>query len=245
MVSDTDPGDSGGSDRLEPCRPLRPRAARTAGKVNEFVHRAHRLLEAHPVNARRIREGSLPANGIITRGAGAAFEVDNVLHARGIDTAVVAGCNTVLGLARLLGFETITDPRFTAAPDTDLDAKLQAALTALDHHQLVYLHIKAPDLFSHDRDPAGKRRFLERVDRSLQGLQDHGAVIAVTADHSTDSNTGAHTDDPVPSLIHAPDTDTAADRAEVNFGETACRQGSMPRQQGSQFLLRVIESLGY
>ncbi len=244
-VSDTDPGDSGLPAMVQLCRPLQPGAEKTAGKINRFVEEAHRRLALHPVNAKRKKQGLLPANAVITRGAGAVFNLDNVLRKRGVSTAVVAGCNTVIGLARILGFEAVTDSRFTADPGTDLNAKIKAVLDALKNNDMVFLHVKAPDLFSHDRDPAAKRDFLERLDEALVILKHAGVMVALAADHTTDSNSGAHTADPVPALLFDPWRNGHEEHTSINFGEKACRNGNMPRQSSHEFLLRLIDKMGF
>jgi len=239
-ISDTDPGDRGNPALLRQCLPLDAGAAMTAEKVNGFIGIAHRHLASHPLNRERIRIGKLPANGVITRGAGAAFRLENVVQDRGFNPAVVVGCNTVIGLARTLGFDVKYDPRFTAAADTDLSAKMEMALAALESHDLVYVHIKAPDLFAHDHQPEKKRDFLERCDEALGVLEQAGVMIALAADHSTDSNSGAHTADPVPAVLYSASLAESASRAPVNFGEKACRQGNMPRQSSHALLLRLL-----
>jgi len=244
-ISDTDPGDRGAAAYVQPCRPLQPGAAKTAEKIDRFVEEAFRKLQDHPINRERRAAGKLPASGVITRGAGAAFSLGNALQNRGISAAVVAGCNTVIGLARILGFEAVSDSRFTASSDTDLQAKVEAVMSALERHDFVYLHIKAPDLFAHDKNPEAKRDFLEHLDKAMSVLRDSGAVIALTADHTTDSNSGAHTSDPVPTLLYDPSSDEAKNFAAVNFGEKACRNGNMPRQRGHEFLLRLFSQMGF
>jgi 2,3-bisphosphoglycerate-independent phosphoglycerate mutase len=244
-VSDTDPGDGADPPMLAECLPLAAAAELTAAKINRFSRLAHQRLEAHPLNRERIEAGLLPANGIITRGAGGSLTLDNPIRARGIDTAVVAGCNTIRGLARLIGFSTVSDPRFTADAQTDLGAKMQCAVAALAGHDLVYVHVKAPDLFSHDCQPEGKRDFLERLDKSLAVMLGEPALIAVISDHTTDSNLGAHTADPVPALISQLSAVSEPTEYSVNFGESACRQGNMPRQVGQDFIQRLIDAMGY
>lgn len=241
-ISDTDPGDDGVPGFVRACRPLRPEAARTAAKVNRFLDEAHARLGAHPVNRSRRTAGKMPASGVITRGAGGSFEPDNVLRRRGVECAVVAGCNTVLGLSRLFGLDTIEDPRFTASLDTDLPGKVAAGLDALGDRDLVYLHVKAPDICAHDRRPAAKRDILERLDAAMAPLASAGVIVALTSDHSTDSNAGAHTADPVPSLIFDP---ASAAGSSVPFGEAACRDGDLERRNGHEFLRTVIEAIGH
>jgi 2,3-bisphosphoglycerate-independent phosphoglycerate mutase len=241
-VSDTDPGDAGNPGFVFESRPLQPSAGRTAAKINLFLQEAHRRLVDHPVNLARQAAGRPAANGIITRGAGAWFEPANRLEALGLRAAVVAGCNTVLGLARLFRFDTIQNPGFTADLDTDLDGKVAAALAALQRHDMVYVHVKASDLCAHDRSPLAKRDFLERLDGTLAPLTTAGVVVALSSDHTTNSNSGAHTADPVPSLIFDPLE--SGPGCAVKFGETACRTGTMPRQRSFEFLDRVLDKLG-
>ena len=39
----------------------------------------------------------------------------------------------------------------------DIAAKVEAACTALDNHDLVFLHVKGADTCAHDLDPEGKK----------------------------------------------------------------------------------------
>jgi 2,3-bisphosphoglycerate-independent phosphoglycerate mutase len=171
------------------------------------------------------------------------FELDNTLHKLGLGVAVVTGCNTVRGLGRIFGFNAIVDSRFTATLNTDLRAKIAAVVSALHDHDMVFIHVKAPDICSHDLQPLAKRDFLQRLDASLQPLLETGAVIAVAADHTTNSNTGFHTADPVPALISKPKPGAAG--APVKFGESQCRQGNMDRQLSGEFLSKALQTMGY
>jgi 2,3-bisphosphoglycerate-independent phosphoglycerate mutase len=242
-VSDTDPGGAVTPASLRPCLPLADDAAMTAEKVNRFIEMAHDRLAGHPINRERIRNGKLPANGLITRGAGEGFRIENLVRNRGLRPAVVAGCNTVIGLARTLCFEVKTDPRFTATANTDLLAKMETAVSALENHDLVYVHIKAPDLFAHDHQPENKRDFLELCDEAVGTIERAGVLIALAADHSTDSNSGAHTADPVPALLYTPCSGDSTGHSPVNFGETSCKQGNMPRQSSHELLRRLLDMM--
>jgi len=242
-ISDTDPRESVMPATLEACRPLSPEAELTAAKINLFIDEAYRRLVDHPINIARAGDGKPCATGIITRGAGAQFGLDHTLQKLGIRAAVVSGCNTVLGVGRVFGFDAITEQRFTATVETDLHAKVAAVVEALRDHDMVFIHVKAPDICSHDRHPRAKRDFLQRMDEALQPLLDTGTVIAVAADHTTDSNTGFHTSDPVPGLIWQPGSGRSG--SPVRFGETACAQGNMERQLSSDFLLKVLLAMGY
>jgi len=244
VVSDTDPGAGARSSRVLTCHALdtdNVLGEQTANAINVFIRSAHERLRDHPVNRRRLQQGLLPANGIITRGAGCISNIHNIIHHLGLSTALVAGERTIIGLAHLSNFAVICKPEFTSMSDTNLAAKISATLAALQDHDLVYLHIKAPDIFSHDRDPEGKKTFLEKVDDALAPLLEQDIVIGVSADHSTDSNTGRHCGDPVPSLLYAPGG--RRDRCS-EFGEMQCLSGGLGRIPARAFLLTLLDEMG-
>jgi 2,3-bisphosphoglycerate-independent phosphoglycerate mutase len=244
VVSDTDPGSGARSACVLTCHTLdtdNPLGEQTANAVNAFIRHAHDRLNDHPVNRRRVQQGLLPANGIITRGAGSISKLHNIIHHLGLSTALVAGERTIIGLAHLSNFAVICRPEFTAMPDTSLEAKVSATVAALQDHDLVYLHIKAPDIFSHDRDPEGKRAFLEKVDAAIAPLLLLDIVVGISADHSTDSNTGRHCGDPVPSLLCAP---TGRRDLCREFGETQCISGGLGRIPARAFLLTLLDEMG-
>lgn len=243
-ISDTDPGTMSGDRLIRESFPMtadQSESMRTARALNRFVALAHGRLDGHPVNRARIERGQPPANGVITRDAGMVHSFKSVVTSLGLRAAVVAGESTVLGLGRLFHYATLNDPRFTAMPDTDLEAKVEAAARALDSHDFVVLHVKAPDIFAHDMDPGGKRDMIERIDTALEPLLFQEAVVGVTADHSTESRTGRHTADPVPSLLRAPG---GRRDACTSFGETACMSGGLGRIPANAYLLCMLDAMG-
>jgi 2,3-bisphosphoglycerate-independent phosphoglycerate mutase len=220
---------------------LSPAARKTAGKIDLYIKLAHGLLQNHPVNLARSLSGKPPANCIITRGAGSGGVLHNVLRRQGLSAAVISGCNTVCGLGRMFGYEVITHPAFTGGVDTDIAGKIQAALDALQRNDIAFIHFKAPDVCAHDRRPAAKRDFLERMDKALVPMLDKKIIIALAADHSTDSNTGMHTAHPVPALYYSPDH--GAGLAGMNFSEHSCLNGTLQRQNSSDFLQKVLAAM--
>lgn len=244
-ITDTDPGTGARSRGRQDCRPLQagdPAAERTARAVNELLRRADGVLRAHEVNVQRAQQGLPPANGLLTRGAGMLESVSSVVRDRGLSGAVVAAESTVLGLAALLGFKRVVEPGFTAMPDTDVHAKIGAAVNALEAHDVVWVHFKGTDTTAHDRDPEGKRRFLERIDEALAPLRSIPDLrIGISADHTTESTTGCHTAAPVPSLLmglHEP-ADTC-----TTFSERACARGGLGRLSAAAFVSLWLGGLG-
>ena len=228
---------------VKPCRPLseNAEAVHTAGAVERFIRVAHERLSAHPINSIRIEAGLPAANGVITRGAGGVTLTSNFLRHLGVRSAVVTSEATVAGLGRL--FQSTVDECDcgTSAAGNELGCLIDRTIAALDGHDLVFLHIKCPDICSHDRDPVGKRDVLQLIDSQLSCLPISSMVIGVTGDHSTDSSTGRHCGDPVPSVIRAP----GGRRDERStFGEMDCGHGAMGRISGTGFLCGILDGMG-
>ncbi len=236
-ISNTDPG----SMHLGAClllshalEPTNEKALRTARALNTLSHKAFERLKDHPMN----QTLKLPANALLTRGAGMAFAPDNLLSHLGLHTAIISGERTLHGLGHLFGFDVLYRSQFTASSDTDLMAKFELAGEALTSHDMVYLHIKATDIFSHNQDPLGKKAFLEAIDTALETALEDDLVIGITADHSTDSNTGNHCGDPVPSLIYAPNC--RIDDIK-QFSEANCICGGLGRMRANNFLFSMLD----
>lgn len=242
-ITDSDPM-SGTPLRLQTVIPHDPgniRAERTANAVNRFTKVAIARLAQHPFNKARRKAGRLEANGVICRGAGEMFELDNLLHYLNLKAALITGDCTVAGLGRLLKHTVLTTPAFTALADTDIDAKIRAGLTALNEHEIVFIHLKGPDICTHDFNPIGKMEFLERFDVALAAVPIENLVIGITGDHSSDSTQGEHSGDPVPSLLFSP-----RGRRDLcrEYGETGCCQGALGRISANHFLISMLDAMG-
>jgi len=203
-ISDTDPKKMG--KKVKRCVPLdeSEAAKRTADIVNDFMEQAHRILDAHPFNKERAKQGLLKANALLLRGAGEVPHVPNFQERYGMSLAVVAGTTLIKGIGKFLGGDVIDVEGASGAADTDTDAKVEAALKALETHDFVLLHFKAADELGHDGNFEGKKEFIERLDASLKpilSLDFSEVCLIVLSDHSTPVSVKEHTADPVPVTI--------------------------------------------
>ena len=243
-ITDTDPGNALQGRGVLRSAPQEPgaAAARSAQALNRFMYLAHDHLKDHPVNKARTDAGLLAANGILCRSAGKNSQLTSLVKRLGLKASVIAGESTVIGLARMLKYQVVSEPGFTSLPNTDLQAKVAAARAALEENDIVFLHIKGPDICAHDNNPEGKKRLLEDIDQALTPLRGEDLVIAVTGDHSTDSNTGDHSGDPVPSLLYAP-----RGRRDLcsQFGESHCAGGGLGRVSATGFLCSMLDAMGF
>lgn len=197
------------------------------------------------MNEERVANGLLPANFILTRGAGSMVELEPIASKMNFRGCCIAAGSTVLGVAKLAGYTTITDIRMTGSMDTDVELKAKLALEQIVHHDIVYVHLKAPDLMGHDNEPLKKAQSLEMFDRmvgiiAVQLSED--VYLALAADHSTPCEVKEHTGEPVPVVIYGPSI--RRDRV-TSYNEMDCAYGALGRMSGSEFVRTLHGLMGY
>ncbi len=233
-VTDTDPKKVG--EKVKKCKPLTEKATRTAEIVNEFMQKAHEILEAHPLNVERAKKGLPKANALLLRGAGVAPHIESFEEKFGLKLAVISATALIKGVGRIVGGDVIEVEGATGNKHTNIANKINAALKALETHDVVLLHFKAPDELGHDRDFNGKVEFIEKLDKhfsKLLGLDFSRVCLIVTADHSTPVSVGEHTADPVPVVIVHEGVRT--DDVRV-FSEFEAYKGGLCRIRGKDLL---------
>lgn len=244
-ISDSDPHAPNDGKPYHPVEALdsTEAAARTARYMNEFLRRSHEILKQHPLNLARIEQGLLPANFVLTRGAGCMKEMKPITEQFNFSGCCVASEKTVLGVAKLAGFETCTDERMTGNIDTDIELKAKSALEQLNTHDVVYVHLKAPDIKGHDNLPLEKVESIEKFDKMVGYILERlpeDTYLALAADHSTPCEVGEHTGEPVPVLIYGPSI--RRDRNEL-YNEMDCAYGGLGRISGNGMFMTMLDLL--
>ena len=108
------------------------------------------------------------------------------------------------GVGVLAGWKRIDVAGATGYLDTNYRAKGLAGVAALADHDLVCVHVEAPDEASHEGRADEKVKALERIDEFvvgplLEGLAAYGEWrILIEPDHRTTLRTRAHAHGPVP-----------------------------------------------
>ncbi len=144
-------------------------------------------------------------------------------------TAMVGAVPLVKGIASALEIDWIKPDKATGDCDTDYKGKGEAAITALNSHDIVIVHIEACDYASHKKDPSAKVHAIENIDRyiitpimNMQRDNKDIFAIAVMSDHPSLCEKGCHSTKPVPFLYYYPgiqnDTVTAFSEKQVVGG---------------------------
>jgi 2,3-bisphosphoglycerate-independent phosphoglycerate mutase len=171
------------------------------------MERSKRLLASHPINRDRQVRGERSATQIWLWGQGHSPELRSFYDLHGKRGAIISAVDLVRGVGVLLGWTRIDVAGATGYLDTDYAAKGRAAVAALADHDLVCVHVEAPDEASHEGRVDEKVKALERIDEQIVGplfeaLPRHGEWrMLVSPDHRTTLKTRAHAHGMVPFVL--------------------------------------------
>jgi len=220
---------------------------KTAEMLWILLHKVYEIWNNHPVNKKRIEEGKLPANFILTRGSGKAMVLPPFSSMyKGAKVAVIAGDDTITGIGRMCGFDGYRQDTFTGGFVTDYMGKAKLAQELLPNYDLVIVHVKGTDLCGHDNLPFKKAEILEEIDKMfkywLENNEGQDYYYGMIADHSTPCCRRDHSADPVPVFLTG--SDVRVDDVEV-YGERACKDGILNQYTGAQFMATIMDYLWF
>ena len=178
---------------------------RGAETIATLVERSWDILPGHDINVVRRDLGENPATSIWLWGQGKMPQLPSFQSLRGLKGAAITAVDLVRGIANLIGWDVIEVEGATGYLDTNYAGKGQAGIEALETHDIVCIHVEAPDECGHNGNVAGKIEAIENIDRQIVGpvlnhLRSSGQDwrILVLPDHPTPCAVRTHTRDGVP-----------------------------------------------
>ena len=97
------------------------------------------------------------------------------------------------------------------------------AIANRNKYDIIFIHIRAPDILSHLKEPFKKKKIIEEIDEYLiKRIKEYFDSILITGDHSTSSIKGRHISDPVPVMIYSKYSRYGFVK---NFSERKCIKG--------------------
>jgi 2,3-bisphosphoglycerate-independent phosphoglycerate mutase len=231
-----------------PDRPIAEHLPQGPGAdlLRDLMQRSRAVLAEHPVNAARRAKGKAAATQIWLWGQGKAPSLRPFAQVYGKRGAIVSAVDLVRGVGVLLGWDRIDVPGATGYLDTDYAAKGRAGVAALADHDLVCVHVEAPDEASHEGRADAKVKALEEIDRHvvgplLEALPRYGAWrILVSPDHRTPLRTRAHAYGMVPFALAG--TGLAA-KGQASYDEAVAAESSLAFEKGYE-LMRTFLGAG-
>jgi 2,3-bisphosphoglycerate-independent phosphoglycerate mutase len=214
-----------------------------AGLLNDLMRAGRGVVRDHPVNRAREAAGKRPTNAIWLWGQGKAPSLPPFEQMCGLCGAVITAVDLVRGVGVLAGWDRIDVPGATGYLDTDYAAKGRYAIEALRDHDIVCVHVEAPDEASHEGRADAKVEAIERIDRDIVGplrgaLEAYGSWrLLVSPDHSTLLRTRAHDRASVPWAMCG----TGLEASGLPYDEASAAAGGRPMlDQGFRLMDRFL-----
>ena len=182
-------------------------AKESAKLLNEFTEKSIKVLNESAVNKKRLSEGKLPGNLILSRDAGDRLpKFPPISSIFNLKFGSFVQMPVEKGIALLTGIDIIDVTQSSGHLDVDYPIWAKIELDSMQKYDGIYVHLKGPDEPAHDGDYVKKKESIEAIDKYffsslLPELDIANTIIAITADHSTACAIKAHTADPVPLLL--------------------------------------------
>ena len=207
------------------------------------MEESRKILENHPVNKKRVEKGKKPANMIWLWGQGPKPRMNTFFDKYGLKAATITGVDLIKGLGVYMGLTNVFVPGATGYYDTDYCGKAKYALKSLEGHDLVFIHVEAPDEAAHAGDVEEKIMAIERIDRRILGkLMDElpeyeDYSISILPDHPTPITIKTHVKDPVPYAMYS----TKGGKDDVGaYDEFKAKHGSQGLKEGYKFISNLF-----
>jgi len=187
--------------------------------VRELTEGSKVVFAEHSINKARLARGEPPVTQIWLFWPGARPDrlPDFAEEHGGRKAAITSAVDLLRGLAVQTGVDVLLIDGVTDGGDNDYAAQMAGALAALEDHDLVFVHVEAPDEAGHAGDVEGKVRAVERVDALMvpqlstealavcyEWAQEHEVKVLVLPDHPTPLELKTHVAEPVPFVMRGP-----------------------------------------
>jgi 2,3-bisphosphoglycerate-independent phosphoglycerate mutase len=212
--------------------------------LRHLMDQSRGILSDHPVNQAWQRRGDKPATQVWLWGQGKAPALEPFADVYGKKGAILSAVDLVRGVGVLLGWTRIDVPGATGYLDTDYAAKGRYGVEALKDHDIVCVHVEAPDEASHEGKADEKVKALERIDEHIVGplleaLPKHGDWrILVSPDHRTPLRTRAHAYGMVPFAIAGTGVAT---RGQKSYDEAVAETSSLAFAKGHELMTWFLQ----
>ena len=215
-------------------------------KFRAMMERSFDILNNHPLNVQRAKEGKNKANSLWFWGAGTKPALQNFREKTGLSGTMISAVDLLKGITVGADMQVVNVPGATGSLDTNYEGKAQAALDALltEGSDFVYIHLEGPDEMGHQGEMEHKIKSIEYIDERIIGAVKEGLDAAgedyrilVLPDHPTPIRCRTHTSDPVPYLLY--DSTKPCDQG-CAFTEKDAKQSGIFIEHGYELIRKLI-----
>ena len=215
--------------------------------LREMMEKSYEILNHHPVNEARRKNGLKPANSAWFWGAGTrpALKAFEELH--GKTGAMISAVDLLKGIAVGAGMQNLMVEGANGGLHTNYTGKAEAAVKALteDGFDFVYIHVEAPDEMGHQGKVKDKIRSIEWIDEKIIGpvterlsKQGQDFRMLVLPDHPTPICVRTHTADSVPYLLY---DSTKNAQGAASYDEKHGMKSKIREEEGHRLIGHLFE----
>jgi len=177
--------------------------------LRELMAKSEIVLHNHPVNVARSSHGDIPATMIwLFWGSSKIPDMPTFKQLYGLDAALTSGVDLLRGLAQMVEIPVLNIPGVTDNLDNDYAAQAVGALESLKMHDIVVIHVEAPDEAAHAGSIDAKIEAIHKVDMKivsqLRSWDKDSLRVLTMPDHATPIRVQTHTAEPVPFMLWGP-----------------------------------------
>ena len=179
--------------------------------LKDMMEKSFDILNNHPLNLERARQGLNKANSLWFWGAGTKPNIGSFFAKTGMRGAMISAVDLLKGIAVGAGMQVVEVEGANGSLHTNYEGKANAAVKALleDGNDFVYIHVEGPDEMGHQGNVEHKVQSIEWLDSRLLKLvkeqmdaSGEAYRVLILPDHPTPIRCRTHTSDPVPYLIY-------------------------------------------
>ena len=178
--------------------------------LRDMMIRSYDILNNHPINIERAKQGLNKANCLWFWGAGTRPALSSFEEKTGKSGVMISAVDLLKGIAVGAGMDVIEVEGATGSLNTNYEGKAMAAVNALlGGKDFAYIHVEAPDEMGHQGNVDHKVQSIEHLDsRVIRVIIDEmnkageDFRLLVMPDHPTPIRCRTHTSDSIPYLLY-------------------------------------------
>ena len=215
----------------------------------DMMKRSYDILNNHPLNVERAKQGLNKANSLWFWGAGTKPLLTSFEDKTGKRGAMISAVDLLKGIAVGAGMKVVQVEGADGTLHTNYEGKAKAAVDVLlkEGYDFVYVHVEAPDEMGHqgsiDRKVKAIEYLDEKVIRSVKKAMDASGEdyrMLILPDHPTPIACRTHTSDPIPYLLYD-STDTGIKTEDAQYNEKQAVASGILVTEGYRLIEKLLE----
>ena len=191
--------------------PMRSNYDEDAKLLQNMMERSYEILNNHPLNVKRAKQGLNKANSIWFWGAGTKPNLVPFLSKFQKKGVMISAVDLLKGIAVGAEMKVVVVEGADGTLHINYEGEARAALKELlyKNQDFVYIHVEAPDEMGHQGNTQAKIEAIERIDEKIvkvitEEMEKSGEDyrMLILPDHPTPIRLRTHTANPVPYLLY-------------------------------------------